>query len=91
MFKSLKKKKTYKEWKNRFVRVLNKHATLKSKAFRGQIVTLVVLKLCIEGLNFSVTRFYRLLLMNGIIWTLLSLIRPEEVVYTEFMTYLELD
>ena len=35
------------------------------------IVTLVVLKLCVAGRNFSVTRCYRLLLMNGINWTLI--------------------
>ena len=34
--------------------------------FRGYIVTLIV-----SGPNFSVTRFYRLLLMNGINWTLI--------------------
>ena len=34
--------------------------------FRGYIVTLIV-----SGLNFSVTRFYRLLLMIGINWTLI--------------------
>ena len=32
---------------------------------------MVVLRLCVVGLNFSKTRFYRLLLMNGINWTLI--------------------
>ena len=39
--------------------------------FTGHIVTLVVLKLCVAGRNFSVTYFYRLLLMNEISWTLI--------------------
>ena len=38
---------------------------------RGHTITLVVFKLCVAGLNFSVTRFYRLLLMNGINSTLI--------------------
>ena len=60
------------------------------KSFQRHIVTLVVLKFCIVRLNISATRLYRLLLMNGIIWTLLALIRPVGIVYTEFMIHLEL-